>query len=135
MSRKKRDPLINALVSKLPNEGDKFSASQQEAWLNLMAMALQTAYGYEDTATEPSAPTPVKRKPGRPRKAQAQKVDHKFYIDGSGFVRGKDGQLINADQVTGELFDTRGEDGDLREIQWADGTKGLNGADLTIISA
>jgi hypothetical protein len=37
--------------------------------------------------------------------------------------------------VTGEIYDTRGIDADLRTITWADGTTGLNGADLTITSA
>jgi hypothetical protein len=39
------DPLIAALIQKLPNSNSTFDADQRVAWLQLMAMAFQVAYG------------------------------------------------------------------------------------------
>ena len=71
-----------------------------------------------------SSATPVPAKPKAP--------SYPFIIDEHGYVRDKKGKQVLPSQVTDAIVDLRGELGDLREIIWADGSQGLNGADLTI---
>lgn len=131
MARPKRDPLIAAMIAKLPETGD-WPVDRQLSWLNLMAMAFGTVYG-GDAAARLTAPhvsplpaaTPFHPKP---------KTAYQFYIDESGKVRNQKGAQIKAIEVKGDLYDLRGQDGDVKTIQWADGSTGLNGADLTIIA-
>jgi hypothetical protein len=150
VSRTKRDPLIAAMIAKLP-DGDEWPVDRQLAWLHLMAMAFGTVYGGDAAARlvqVPSTPTAtpvpdryhealrlfdkwIEPPPTTPVEAKPQ---WKFYVDEEGNARNKHGQLINAKDVTSELVDLRGQDGDVRSIRWADGSTGLNGADLTIVA-
>lgn len=128
MPRRKTDPLLSALISKLPAGGTEWAADKQKAWLDLMAMAFATVYGVAPSqfgkVTVLSGPRP----PDKPA--------HAFVIDEQGIARkGPGGKRIKASDVTGPIFDMRGEDGDMRTITWADNSQGLNGADLVIVSA
>ena len=61
---------------------------------------------------------------------------YRFMIDENGVVmRTKDGKPVLPGDITSEIYDVRGQAGDLRSIIWADGSTGLNGADLTIVGA
>jgi len=131
MARLKRDPLIAAMIAKLPSEGEAFPVDEQKAWLELMAMAFRAAYGGSvsdlviqstpDNKTAVNAPQmPVPSIP--------------FYIDLDGTAKRKGGIPIKPGEVKGDLVDLRGIDGDVSAIKWADGSSGLNGADLTIIA-
>lgn len=130
MARPKRDPLIAAMIAKLPEDGD-WPVDRQLSWLHLMAMAFGTVYGGDAAAHlgKPQQTTPQTFKP------VVVKPQFPFYIDEKGFAKRQDGARIKASEVKGELFDLRGQDGDMKTIQWADGSTGLNGADLTIIAA
>ena len=139
MPRTKSDPLLAALIAKLPPTNTEWLVERQLAWLNLMAMAFGTVYGGDAAArlgikvdgsalssaspatASSAAPAFVKPKPSYP-----------FIIDEHGYVRDKKGKQVLPTQVTDMIVDLRGEGGDLREIVWADGSTGLNGADLTI---
>jgi len=57
-----------------------------------------------------------------------------FYIDEQGNALNGAGKPIKASEVKGDLVDLRGMDGDVKTIKWADGSTGLNGADLTIVA-
>lgn len=132
MPRLKSDPLLAALIKKLPQPGNEWPVDQQLAWLNLMAMAMGAVYG-GDAATKLGKAEvkpvfmPVQSKPKAPKGG--------FYIDDQGMVRNAQGKRVLPKDVTSEVYDTRGEMGDMRAIVWADDSKGLNGADLTITSA
>lgn len=135
VSRVKKDPLLQALIAKLPQEAD-WPVERQLSWLNLMAMAFGTVYGgdaaqrlgikAEPLALEPS-PSPTPKEPPKPKEP-----DYPFIIDKGGFVMRGNGEPVLPGDVTGTIYDTRGQDGDIRTIVWADGSMGLNGADLTI---
>jgi len=131
MARSKRDPLIAAMIAKLPNGGE-WPVDRQLAWLNLMAMAFGTVYGGDAAAQlgnkASAAPAPT-FKP-----VEKAKPRFPFYIDEQGKARNIYGTPIKAHEVKGEIVDLRGMDGDVNTIQWADGTTGLNGADLTIVA-
>ena len=143
MPRQKRDPLIAAMIAKLP-DGGEWPVEQQLAWIHLMAMALGVVHGGDAAARlatlAPGAPSangnglvPLRNPPPAAMLREAPKPH--FYIDKRGFARNRDGVAINAKDVQGELVDLRGMDGDVKSIRWADGTVGLNGADLTIVAA
>lgn len=132
MPRLKSDPLLAALIKKLPAPGSDWPADQQLAWLHLMAMALGAVYGGDAAARLSKGDVRPVFIPPQP-KPKAPKGG--FYIDDDGMVRDGSGKPALAKDVTGEIYDTRGLDADLRAIKWADGTSGLNGADLTITSA
>ena len=120
MARPKRDPLIAAMIAKLPDAGP-WPVEAQKAWLDLMQMTFGLVYG-GSIAPQPFRPV-TKPKPVYP-----------FYIDVDGKAKNQSGKPIKAKDVKGELFDLRGELGDMKSIEWADGSTGLNGADLTIIA-
>jgi len=130
MARPKRDSLIAAMIAKLPEDGD-WPVERQLSWLHLMAMAFGTVYGGDAASHlgKANLPSPQTLKP------VVVKPQHPFYIDEKGFAKRQDGTRIKASEVKGEIIDLRGQDGDMKTIQWADGTTGLNGADLTIIAA
>lgn len=127
MARPKRDPLIAAMIAKLPEAGP-WPVEDQAAWLDLMRMTFGLVYGGAVAKSQPVTATEVR--------AMASKMDarYPFYIDTDGVAKGKAGRPINPRDIKGELFDLRGEHGDMKTIRWADGSTGLNGADLTIVA-
>lgn len=133
---KAADPLIAALIAKLPAPGADFPPAKQKAWLKLMAMAFGAVYGgdvaasLEDEATAKPAPARAAPPPPKP------KPSFPFVIDAEGFVRRGNGNKarVKPDEITDTIYDLRGMDGDLRAIVWADDSTGLNGRDLNIAS-
>lgn len=116
--RTQRDPLLDAVIAKLPPRGAGFPAAQREAWMTLLRHALDVAYegrtGDDRPQIEASLrpPSSVVRRPI-------------FHVDADGFARGPDGREIVAQEVPrGEtLWDQRSSGaGDLSTVVWADGT-------------
>ena len=138
MPRTKSDPLLSALIAKLPPSDTDWSVDRQLAWLNLMAMAFGAVYGGDAAAR-------LGIKAGEQQKASAAHMpsaplrqparNYRFIIDEAGYVRNGKGKRILPSDVTEAITDLRGMDGDLRTIVWADESTGLNGADLTIHTA
>ena len=120
MPRRKTDPLLSALISKLPAGGADWPVEQRKAWLALMEMAFNTVYGVQATSAHVAPPKPA--------------VVHTFMIDEEGYVRGRGGKRLNPSDISGPIYDMRGEEGDTRSIIWADESTGLNGADITIVA-
>jgi hypothetical protein len=122
------------MIAKLP-EGGEWPVDQQVGWLNLMAMAFGTVYG-GDAASRLSQGRSTPQAPIRAVAAPAHKPggNYSFMIDEEGFARTAGRKRINVTDVTGEIVDLRGMDGDMKSIIWADGSTGLNGADLTIVA-
>ena len=88
-------------------------------------------------ALQGSAPTLPAPQPAKPAAApKPPQAAYRFMIDENGVVmRTKDGKPVLPGDITSEIYDVRGQAGDLRSIVWADGSTGLNGADLTIVGA
>lgn len=134
---KKKDPLLQALIERLPEADTDWPVDKQMAWLNLMAMAFGTVYGgnaTEQLAAKPPTVTAIlPQKFGAVKKKAA--ASFPFMIDEGGYVMKSGGQRVNPADVSGQvLYDMRGMDGDLGKIIWADDTVGLNGADVMINS-
>ena len=130
MPKAKSDPLIAALIARLPANGVEWPTDQQLAWLRLMAMAFGTVYG-GDAAQQFGQAGSATFKPlalvPRPKKPE-----HRFIIDEKGYARKGTGERVMPDQVDGEMFDKRGIDGDMRTIIWADESQGLPQKQLVI---
>lgn len=134
MSRKKSDPLIAALIAKLPASNDEWPVDQQIAWLNLMAMAFGAVWGGDAAARIKHAqPATANVQPAKPQ--APVKPTYPFYIDEKGYAKNRAGKRVTAKDVGGEIYDLRGIDGDMGGIIWADDSKGLNGADLMVVAA
>ena len=141
MARPRTNPLLAALIAELPAKGEAFPSDRQRAWLELMAMALAATYGGEvvrlgaGAVASPAAEEP--KSPASKFKAAPAKAGpaHPFVIDEQGYAKNKAGKRILPAEVTSEIHDLRGMDGDMKTIIWADGSTGLNGRDLTITAA
>lgn len=120
--------LIAALIAELPrpNRGWPWPVKDRVAWLGMMEMAFNVAYGVplskEDVTFKPQP---------NGHAVPAEPADHAFYIDRENYARMAGGERINAVEVDGQLFDLRGE-GDLGAIIWADGSTGVLGKVLDI---
>jgi hypothetical protein len=120
MARSRQNQLVAAMIAMLPKQGEAWPVDQKNAWLKLMAGVLDTVYGGE-AAQQFGAVTPSANLP------------HRFVIDGKGYAKNAQGKrILPKDVGTTPIFDMRGELGDMREIVWADDSKGLNGADIVI---
>ena len=142
------DPVIQALIDKLPNPDAEWGEDAQFAWLEMLAHAMSMAYGGRvidrlrpmyDVSALPS-PTEFRDPPKAatgpaPVEPDTRPAKHKFHIDQSGYVRNsKTANAVNPEDIDDEIFDKRGEKGDLSEVIWANGEKGVAGLDLTIVS-
>jgi hypothetical protein len=141
-----RDPLLNALIDKLPPPG-VWPANERSAWLKMMAMAFDVVYGAAEGGVEITRNGKAGLIAGmsedemerhaestKPADPPFSSVVRTFFIDREGFARGPGGVRIVASQVDGRLYDLRGE-GDLGSIVWADGSTGVLGKQLDIAAA
>ena len=126
------DPLLSALVDKLPVPGTAWAASDRQAWLEMMARAFDVVYGVAGALPRTASPTPApKRSPkkaGRPRPRAPKPLGPTgpaFFIDRQGFARRAGGDRIMPDEVIDFIVDLRGETGDLAAIVWSDGSCGV----------
>lgn len=136
------DPLIAAMIAKLPPGGEPFPVEERLRWLSGMAMAFDIVHGAQAPVSIGSPlPGAIWQPPAPAKPALLALVpkapDHKFYIDRSGYARNQKGEQIMPHDVTADevLYDWRGETGDLGAIVWADGTQGVLGLQLEIAAA
>ena len=132
MPRTKSDPLLAALIKKLPL-GNNWPVDQQLAWLKMMAMAFGTIYGGNVLAMLEGKPAPFKPFVVGPY-PEIVGPSFPFYVDTDNYARRKGGDRVLAKDVKGTLYDLRGEDGDLAAIIWADDTTGIEKAGRITIS-
>lgn len=127
------DPLLAALINKLPPSGSEWPAAARTDWLSMIEMAFNVVYG-RDTGAAGYEP-PVRSGGGEPASnpgLRAAPVNpphhgHFFYIDAEGFARGPNARRImpndiNADEMVYEY--RRGTARDRDTVIWADGTVG-----------
>ena len=133
------DPLLAALIAKLPAADTEWSEEKQIGWLKLMAMAFATVYGGDALArlgATTAAPFQATPAAAPPPPAKPKPPQYPFIIDKDGYARnGRTNARISPDQATDMIADLRGMDGDMKTIVWADDSQGLNGRDLTIVAA
>src|SRR5690606_6414957 len=132
MASTKTDPLIAALLVKLPPSGSEWPVDRQIAWLKMMAQAFGVVYGGDAVAKmetqEVEAPRVAPPPPPKPKKP-----NYKFVIDEKGFVKRGNGQRVMPSDIDAEVVDLSNGAVDMRQITWADDSQGLNGADITIV--
>jgi hypothetical protein len=136
------DPLLAAIIAKLPAAGEDFTPAAREAWLQLMAMGFDLVYGgaagggmsSQHLSRSIGQRAPAKTAPAakagkaKPRsgKPPLPKVPMpEFYIDKDGYARNERGDRVKPGDVAGILTDFRGASGDLATIIWADGKRGI----------
>ena len=152
----KADPMIAALLNKLPEPGQPWPIDQRIEWLNMLAMGFNMVFGVADTIhigktnitynrTEPlpGAPAGAEASANTGLRPQvAKQHPPRLFIDKDGFARRDPGgvlRLVDQEyprimpgQVDDILFDDRGELGDLGSITWADNSTGVLGLQLEI---
>lgn len=133
----KRDPVIAALIAKLPAENGRMNRAQRVNWLRQTAMAMDGAYGIElpiaiDSAAETNSsggavtdlPNILAAKPPAPIAAAAETDEVRYFVDERGFARKEPGNVrIRPPDVPSNVLleDEREGEGDLDTIKWADG--------------
>jgi hypothetical protein len=149
------DPLLAALIAKLPASGAHWPVERRAAWLKMVWMAFDVVYagGAGDAeaempnflaagvafntsmrttgfaAVEPTAATAIAVAAADPRL-------NIYYIDRDGHARRGDGKPVMPAEVTDVIHDKRGEHADLAAITWADGSRGVpRGRSLEIAAA
>lgn len=129
--KSKQDPLIAALIAKIPPSEATWPVDGQLAWLRMAAMAFGAVYGGDAVSVFAGKPASSFSPVTVPQRAPS--IGHPYLIDESGFVRNaKNGKRVNTKDIDGSIFDTRGQDGDMRTIVWADNSTGVNGKDFVI---
>lgn len=124
------DPLVAALIAKLPAMGAPFPAEARAAWLKMCAMAFDVAYGAAEDipaflgAAKPAAAA-AKAKPAAPPPPDEDE-EPRFYIARDGrALRDPGAKPVGLNDVpTGEtIWDERPAGlRDLDSIVWKDGT-------------
>jgi hypothetical protein len=134
MTKAKHDPLLAALIAKLPIETEHWPRDNRIAWLRMMALAFDVVYGpcggvliapdeahdrrrAGETDEAATAPHSIFDDVGPPR------PPHRFYVDHDGFAMG-DGRPIAMEDLPADatLWDERTgmECGDVAAILWRD---------------
>lgn len=131
MPRRKSDPLLSALIAKLPQAGEDWAEDKQLSWLKLTAIAFGAIYG-GDVASKLAGSASM---PKMAKKATTQaNGGHEFIIDATGTAKRANGERIMPADVVGSIYDQRGLTGDLNAIIWADGSKGIKGHQISVDS-
>ncbi len=137
------DPLIQAMIDRLPKPGDEFPRVERERWLALMKANMDLVYGQtgEEQATldlyqkvfpnghegiDPMAGAVNFIEKTTTKKFKPNLLPD-FYVGEDGFCYSKGGDRIMPEDVKDRLVDLRGPDGDIDVIKWADDSTGLKG--------
>lgn len=152
-----QDPLVAAVIARLPAQGQPFTRESRVSWLKMMALTFENVYGPVPTiAVDHAVPMQLEHvSGGQPDGHQVVSLDamrevaapapgegfkklqrYTVFIDQDGLAKHVNGERIMPSQVGGEvLYDLRGELGDLSAITWADGSMGTRGLQLEISAA
>lgn len=141
------DPLIAALIAKLPAPGSEYSRGEREAWLRMMVAAFDLAYGpvgelagipalalmREAVGTPAANGQPANGQPAAPAPVRQAHAGHDFYVARDATVCNAEGVPVLLEDVPPDqmIFDYRpvpaGEFRDLDALVWADGRRGTAG--------
>lgn len=135
------DPVLAALIAKLPPGGSVWPMKKRSAWLELMWRTFELVYEFDGEAIElppflsaAAAMVAATTSEGHAMPQAPVKAVRPFIIDREGFARRANGDRIMPGHVTDVLYDERGE-GDLGAITWADNSRGVRGLTLEITAA
>ncbi len=133
MTKAKHDPLLAALIAKLPAELAQWPRADRIAWLQMMAMGFNVVYGAcggiriapEEARGDDRSGVALHDAPAeRPATAQAApNPAQRFYVDRDGFAMGDGRPIAMEDLPAGAiLWDERVgvESGDAAAILWRD---------------
>ena len=137
------DPVLAALIARLPAGGAVWPAKKRAAWMQLMWGAFELVYETEagealelpSFLAKPVAgpATPAADVPAAPPKRAAP---YAFMIDHDGYARRGDGTRLMPHEIGGVMYDQRGESGDFAGIVWSDDSRGIpHGLQLDIAPA
>lgn len=136
------DPLLSAVICKLPGPNEDFPRARREAWLTMMAMAFDVAYGplgepivlpsLGEAKAAIAAVTEHGAAPAAPVVPRQAHAGHGFYISSDGTACNAEGTPVLVSDIPGDemVFDYRPVTGDFRDtagISWADGHRGTKG--------
>lgn len=149
------DPLLAAVIGKLPPVGAEFPASARQAWLRLIVNAFDCAYGTLEAPVEvpsfleqhagrqytswktteligPTEAMSILAVPADKPPARKAHAGHKFYVALDGTVCNASGTPVLMEDVDPDetIFDYRPLTSDFRDlasITWADGATGTAG--------
>lgn len=140
MSRKPSattDPLLAALIAKLPASETPWPVDRQLAWLKMMAMGFATVYGGDVLSQMGNVQAAAPEAPAKPVALPApapRKIQQKFILDLDGVVKRSDTrEAVTKDQVSGEILDLSNGAIDMSAITWADGSMGVNGCAVDFV--
>lgn len=139
----KLDPLLAALINKLPPADKPWPWPAREAWLQMVTCAFDVVYGCEERPAEEARHLGAVGSSGHLQAAPSSAVapspparvahaGHEFYVSVDGTVCNADATPVMMIDVPPEemIFDYRpvtGEFRDLDSIVWADGARGRAG--------
>jgi hypothetical protein len=138
MAKAKHDPLLAALIAKLPADAGRWPRTERVAWLQMLAMAFDVVYGPcdgirvapdaehghgRDVNDDGGASAPLPGSAEQPSARPAPAAAQRFYVDRDGFAMGDGRPITMADLPAGAvLWDERVgiESGDVSAILWRD---------------
>lgn len=140
MSRKPSattDPLLAALIAKLPPSDTEWPVDRQLAWLKMMAMGFATVYGGDVLSQMGNVQAAVPEAPAKPVAPPApapRKIAQKFILDLDGMVKRSDTrEPVTKADVSGEILDLSNGAIGMGEIRWGDGDMGVNGCAVDFV--
>jgi hypothetical protein len=138
MTKARHDPLLSALIARLPADAAQWPRAARIAWLRMMAMAFDVVYGLCDgirvapeegcgddsgVSDQPEARAPFHAPAEHRAPTQPAPAAQRFYVDRDGFAMG-DGRPIAMKELPAGavLWDERVgiECGDATAILWRD---------------
>lgn len=142
------DPLLAALIAKLPPGGSLWPVKKRVAWLHMLWMSLDVVYeadagetielpAFLGPAAAASAPSSIPPSESAAMTQPAKPVPTSlfaFVIDREGYARRANGDRVMPGHVTDIIHDLRGE-ADLGSIIWADDSAGVRGLTLDVTPA
>jgi hypothetical protein len=138
MTKARHDPLLSALIAKLPADAAQWPRAGRIAWLQMMAMAFDVVYGPCDrirvapeeghgddrgVSDQPETCAPFHGPAEHRAPTQPAPAAQRFYVDRDGFAMGDGRPIAMEDLPAGAvLWDERVgiECGDAAAILWRD---------------
>jgi hypothetical protein len=119
-----RDPLLEALIGKLPEAGQPWPQADRDVWFTLMRSAFDLVYGRDGQPAPKPTVTDLPRLPLVGDTVE-EPVVQTWHIDAGGFARAPTGEEAPLEGTPrGTVFlDLRPQsDGRVDTVTWADGT-------------
>lgn len=120
-----RDPLLEALIDKLPEPGKPWPQADRDVWFTLMRNSFDLVYGRDGQAAPKPLVTDLPKLPLVGDDSPPSALPGEWHIDAAGVARAPDGEeapLAGFPRNVAVLDLRPGSDGRLDTVIWADGT-------------